>query len=142
VDSGLEERRIRVNAISLGPTTTPGLVALTNSDDEWRVFEARLAAQVPMRSAVTPPPVPGSRMRAAAVRVTTASDVAAYTRVPSLAMPHCTPPWIPPLATRECHTTFPRLSGSNAQTIPDFWPARSSSRPPIVVTRIAGEPKS
>ena len=38
-------------------------------------------------------------------------------------MPHCTPPLIPPLPTRVCQTISPFLSGSNAQTTPDFCPA-------------------
>jgi hypothetical protein len=35
----------------------------------------------------------------------------------------------------------PFFSGSIAQTMPDFCPARSTSRPPVVA-RIAGDPKS
>jgi NAD(P)-dependent dehydrogenase (short-subunit alcohol dehydrogenase family) len=43
----LKDRRIRVNAISPGPTKTPGLQGLTNNDEQWRQFEQQLAAQVP-----------------------------------------------------------------------------------------------
>ena len=44
----LKERGIRVNAISPGPTKTPGLQGLTNSEDEWNGFQSQLASQVPL----------------------------------------------------------------------------------------------
>ena len=43
----LKDRHIRVNAISPGPTRTPGLQGLTANDEQWRQFEAQLVAQVP-----------------------------------------------------------------------------------------------
>ncbi|MEJ1960060.1 MAG: glucose 1-dehydrogenase [Gammaproteobacteria bacterium] len=43
----LKDRRIRVNALSPGPTKTPGLQGLTKTDEEWKQFEAQLSAQVP-----------------------------------------------------------------------------------------------
>lgn len=44
----LKERRIRVNAISPGPTRTPGLQGLTSTEQEWQALESQLAAQVPL----------------------------------------------------------------------------------------------
>ncbi len=44
----LKDRRIRVNAISPGPTKTPGLQGLVANDEQWRAFEGQLAAQVPL----------------------------------------------------------------------------------------------
>jgi NAD(P)-dependent dehydrogenase (short-subunit alcohol dehydrogenase family) len=44
----LKDRQIRVNAISPGPTKTPGLTGLTSSEAEWNAFEGQLAAQVPL----------------------------------------------------------------------------------------------
>ena len=57
------------------------------------------------------------------------SDTVAKTFWPSVAMPHCTPPFVPPLPTRVCQTTSPFFAGSSAQTMPDFCPASRSSRP-------------
>lgn len=44
----LKDRHIRVNAISPGPTLTPGLQGLTSNEAEWQGLEASLAAQVPL----------------------------------------------------------------------------------------------
>lgn len=44
----LKDRGIRVNALSPGPTRTPGLQGLTADDDQWRALEGQLAAQVPL----------------------------------------------------------------------------------------------
>ena len=44
----LKERNIRVNALSPGPTDTPGLRAIASTDAEWRQLDAQLTAQVPM----------------------------------------------------------------------------------------------
>jgi NAD(P)-dependent dehydrogenase (short-subunit alcohol dehydrogenase family) len=43
----LKDRHIRVNAISPGPTKTPGLQGLASTAEEWRQLETQLAAQVP-----------------------------------------------------------------------------------------------
>jgi NAD(P)-dependent dehydrogenase (short-subunit alcohol dehydrogenase family) len=43
----LKDRHIRVNAISPGPTKTPGLQGLTSTAEEWRQLETQLAGQVP-----------------------------------------------------------------------------------------------
>lgn len=50
----LKDRKIRVNAISPGPTKTPGLQGLTANDEQWRAFEAQLAAQVPLGRVADP----------------------------------------------------------------------------------------
>jgi NAD(P)-dependent dehydrogenase (short-subunit alcohol dehydrogenase family) len=44
----LKERRIRVNAISPGPTRTPGLQGLASTDEDWQKLQAHMAAQVPL----------------------------------------------------------------------------------------------
>ena len=44
----LKGRNIRVNAISPGPTRTPGLQGIASSEEEWKQFETMLAAQVPL----------------------------------------------------------------------------------------------
>jgi NAD(P)-dependent dehydrogenase (short-subunit alcohol dehydrogenase family) len=44
----LKDRHIRVNAISPGPTRTPGLQGLTSTPQEWQALESQLAAQVPL----------------------------------------------------------------------------------------------
>ena len=44
----LKSRHIRVNALSPGPTRTPGLQGLTSNDEQWRQFEAQQAAMVPL----------------------------------------------------------------------------------------------
>jgi NAD(P)-dependent dehydrogenase (short-subunit alcohol dehydrogenase family) len=44
----LKDRGIRVNAISPGPTLTPGLTGLTSTKEEWDGLEAHLASQVPL----------------------------------------------------------------------------------------------
>src|SRR5262249_29051105 len=72
----------------------------------------------------------------------TKSDTAAYTFCPSLAIPHCTPPFVPPLPTRVCHKISPFLSGSSAYTTPDFCPASSTSRPFGDFSSSTDDPKS
>src|SRR4029453_11314715 len=57
-------------------------------------------------------------------------------------MPHWMPPLVPPLPTRVCQSTSPFLSGSSANTIPDFCPASSTSPPPGRVVRIVEAAKS
>jgi hypothetical protein len=71
-------------------------------------------------SAVSPPPCVGERgalPRPAAPPMLPAcrptSDTAAKTRWPSLAMPHCTPPLVPPAPTRVCHRMRPLSAGSS-----------------------------
>lgn len=44
----LKDRHIRVNAISPGPTKTPGLQGLTSTAEEWSQLESQLEAQVPL----------------------------------------------------------------------------------------------
>lgn len=44
----LKDRHIRVNAISPGPTATPGLQGLASTEAEWRQLDAQLSAQVPL----------------------------------------------------------------------------------------------
>lgn len=44
----LKDRKIRVNAISPGPTLTPGLQGLTSTDEEWKQFEGYISGQVPL----------------------------------------------------------------------------------------------
>lgn len=44
----LKGRNIRVNAVSPGPTATPGLAGLTKTEDEWQQLKAGLAASVPL----------------------------------------------------------------------------------------------
>lgn len=44
----LKDRHIRVNAISPGPTATPGLQGLAATEAEWRQLDAQLSAQVPL----------------------------------------------------------------------------------------------
>ncbi len=44
----LKDRRIRVNALSPGPTVTPGLQGLTSNEQEWQQFQTQIGAQVPM----------------------------------------------------------------------------------------------
>src|SRR5579864_5225132 len=87
-----------------------------------------------MRRAVSPPPCVGSGgnptwMIVPGGAFLTRSETAAYTFCPSLAMPHCTPPLVPPLPTRVCHRISPLRSGSSAYTTPDFCPASKTSRP-------------
>src|SRR3984957_10643176 len=97
-------------------------------------------------SAVRPPPLAGSNVApptGPAVFITPeTSETAAYTFCPSLAMPHCTPPFRPPFPTRVCHNIFPFASGSNPYTTPDFCPATIISFPFGAWTRIGEEPKS
>src|SRR5579885_3503959 len=57
-------------------------------------------------------------------------------------MPHCTPPFVPPLPTRVRQIISPRRSGSSAYTIPDFCPANSTSRPFGSFSSSTAEPKS
>jgi hypothetical protein len=42
------------DAISPGPTRTPGMQGVTETDDQWRAFEAQLAAQVPLGRVADP----------------------------------------------------------------------------------------
>jgi NAD(P)-dependent dehydrogenase (short-subunit alcohol dehydrogenase family) len=44
----LKDRRIRVNALSPGPTATPGLHSLTSSEQEWQQFQGFVSGQVPL----------------------------------------------------------------------------------------------
>ncbi len=44
----LKDRNIRVNALSPGPTDTPGLRGIASNDNEWRQLDAQLKAQVPL----------------------------------------------------------------------------------------------
>lgn len=44
----LKDRNIRVNAISPGPTLTPGLTGLTSTPEEWTQFEVYIASQIPL----------------------------------------------------------------------------------------------
>ena len=44
----LQDRHIRVNALSPGPTVTPGLKGLTGSETEWQKMQANLIAQIPL----------------------------------------------------------------------------------------------
>lgn len=44
----LKDRHIRVNAISPGPTRTPGLYGLTSTEEEWKQFEAGISTQIPL----------------------------------------------------------------------------------------------
>lgn len=44
----LKDRNIRVNAISPGPTLTPGLTGLTSSEEQWKQFEGSISAQIPL----------------------------------------------------------------------------------------------
>lgn len=50
----LKDRRIRVNAISPGPTKTPGLQGLISTDEAWRALEQNLAAQIPLGRVADP----------------------------------------------------------------------------------------
>lgn len=50
----LKDRRIRVNALSPGPTITPGLQGLTSSEEQWKQFEAQIASSVPMGRLASP----------------------------------------------------------------------------------------
>ncbi len=44
----LKDRRIRVNALSPGPTDTPGLRGIASNEAEWKQLAAQLTAQVPL----------------------------------------------------------------------------------------------
>jgi len=44
----LKDRKIRVNALSPGPTNTPGIRGIASSEAEWRQFQAYITAQIPM----------------------------------------------------------------------------------------------
>jgi NAD(P)-dependent dehydrogenase (short-subunit alcohol dehydrogenase family) len=44
----LKDRHIRVNALSPGPTATPGLQGLTSNEQEWQQFQTQIGAQVPL----------------------------------------------------------------------------------------------
>lgn len=50
----LKDRHIRVNALSPGPTKTPGLQGLTANAEEWQKLEADLASQVPLGRVADP----------------------------------------------------------------------------------------
>src|SRR5687768_100365 len=98
--------------------------------------------------AVNPPPCRGSRTNRRVskvlevVRVRPTSDTAAYTRWPSKAIPHCTPPFVPPRPTRVRHRISPFFSGSSAYTMPDFCPASRTSPAVGETARIAEDAKS
>jgi NAD(P)-dependent dehydrogenase (short-subunit alcohol dehydrogenase family) len=44
----LKDRGIRVNAISPGPISTPGLHGLASTDEEWRRFSGQMSAMIPL----------------------------------------------------------------------------------------------
>jgi len=44
----LQGRNIRVNAISPGPTRTPGVKGLARTEEEWQQLSAAVAATVPL----------------------------------------------------------------------------------------------
>jgi len=44
----LKDRHIRVNAISPGPTRTPGLQGLAPTEEAWKAFEQQITSQVPL----------------------------------------------------------------------------------------------
>lgn len=50
----LAPRRIRVNVLVPGPTSTPGLHGLASSEEERRAFVAAMEAQVPLGRMATP----------------------------------------------------------------------------------------
>ncbi len=50
----LKDRHIRINAISPGPTATPGLQGLATTDEAWSQFEGQITAQVPLGRLGTP----------------------------------------------------------------------------------------
>src|SRR5687768_9562575 len=60
----------------------------------------------------------------------------------SAADPHSRPPSALPFPTRRCHTIVPLLSGSSAQTTPDFWPITMRLLPLGKSRRMAELPKS
>src|SRR5215471_21038960 len=57
-------------------------------------------------------------------------------------MPHCTPPLVPPLPTRVCHSISPFRSGSSPKTTPDFCPTSRMSRPLGSFSVSTEDPKS
>jgi NAD(P)-dependent dehydrogenase (short-subunit alcohol dehydrogenase family) len=50
----LKSRHIRVNAISPGPTRTPGLQGLTDNEAQWQQLQDHLASQVPLGRVADP----------------------------------------------------------------------------------------
>jgi NAD(P)-dependent dehydrogenase (short-subunit alcohol dehydrogenase family) len=44
----LKDRRIRVNAISPGPISTPGLHGLAPTEAEWQSLKGQLSSQIPL----------------------------------------------------------------------------------------------
>ncbi|MBL0768690.1 SDR family oxidoreductase [Sphingopyxis sp. DHUNG17] len=44
----LRDRKIRVNVIAPGATTTPGLKGLASTDEQWNALEGEFAARVPL----------------------------------------------------------------------------------------------
>src|SRR5581483_1089892 len=98
------------------------------------------------RNAVNPPPFAGSNfappMAPPGFSTPAKSEVAAKTDCPSLAIPHCTPPFFPPSPTRVCQRILPFASGSNPYTMPDFCPATRISFPFGNESSSAEEPKS
>src|SRR5215475_15198795 len=116
-----------------GENTTPGML-VTAADWAGLHPERASGAQTiggayqvllpsDTRKAVSPPPCCGSRIlrrvsKGSLGRVRPEDDVAAYTRWPSVAMPHWTPTLGPTFgarsAIRTCHSSSPSFSGSNA----------------------------
>ena len=101
-------------------------------------------APVATASACNPPPASGFGTKGCPSTglKNAMSETATYTLLPSVAVPHCTPPSRPPLPTRVCHTIRPRSSGSSAHIIPDFCPIVSRRLPSVSVTRLAEVPRS
>jgi NAD(P)-dependent dehydrogenase (short-subunit alcohol dehydrogenase family) len=44
----LKDRRIRVNAISPGPISTPGLRGLASTEEKWQSLKGQLSSQIPL----------------------------------------------------------------------------------------------
>src|SRR5215469_14734897 len=116
-----------------GENTTPGML-VTAADcaglqperaSDAQTIGGAYQALLPSAifKAVSPPPCSGSRIlrrvsNGSLGRVLPADVVAAYTRWPSVAIPHLTPTPGPTFASRSairtCHSSSPFLSGSSA----------------------------